>query len=154
MALKPDRKYTEGTEIDAFMNVVAERGIIVHYSTSGSGTNMDDATNVVAIPTGQAPSGLNVAGLLLNDVVNKDLTQTHLNQHKDEVQLGGKVNILVDGWVVTDQVATGVTFAAGEEAYFDSVGKLTNADPGSADVIGRFMGAKGADGYVKVRISL
>jgi Arc/MetJ family transcription regulator len=42
-----------------------------------------------ALPSGKVP-----VGLLLNDMVNIDLTRQHLNQHKDEVQKGGKVTLL------------------------------------------------------------
>lgn len=151
MALKPDRSYVlNDTEISYFMNEVAERGIIVTHSSSASGAGLDDANGVVKIPTGTGDG--NPAGLLLSNVVNKDLTQTHLNQHKDEVQLGNKVTLLVRGWVVTNMIKTGETPAAGAAAYFDADGELS-ATSGSPQV-GIWKGAKDSDGYAKVAITL
>ena len=101
MALKPDR-HEVVTDISFFMNETAERGIIVTHSTAGSGAAMDDSNALVAIPT--TASGSAPAGLLLNDVVNIDLTRQHLNQHQDEVQKGGKVTLLKQGYVVTNKL--------------------------------------------------
>ena len=82
MALKSDR-YELQTDISFFYNDgTATRGcVVVHDSTAGSGAAMDQGVNLVK----KATSG-NPVGVLLNDVVNKDLTRTHLNQYKDEVQ--------------------------------------------------------------------
>ena len=64
-------------------------------------------------------------GILLNDVVNKDLTRTHLNQHKDEVQKGGKVTVLRKGYVVTNAI-TGQDPVAGSGAYASEAGTAGN----------------------------
>ena len=58
-------------------------------------------------------SSANPLGILLNDVVNKDLTRTHLNQYKDEVQ---KVLVTILRKVVVTNNITG-TPAAGDVAY-------------------------------------
>jgi hypothetical protein len=150
MALKPDR-IESYTDISFFCNTVAERGGIVVHVTSGNGVSMDDAGAVVAYPT--ANTGTKPAGLLLNDVVNLDLTRQHINWHKDEVQLGSKVTLLRQGQVTTNMVATGVTPAAGADAYYDNVGKLTTVATNSVKV-GRFLSGKDADGYVKVDINI
>jgi len=109
MALKPDRRYTDGTDISFFMNETGEKGEVLVFSTAGSGAAMDDANAVVATPT--TISGSVVAGILMNDVVNLDLTRQHINWHKDEVQLGGKVTLLRHGVVVTNVVHTGCNVA-------------------------------------------
>jgi len=150
MALKPDR-IESYTDISFFCNTVAERGGIVVHVTSGNGVSMDDAGAVVAYPT--ANTGTKPAGLLLNDVVNLDLTRQHINWHRDEVQLGSKVTLLRQGQVTTNMVATGVTPAAGADAYYDNVGKLTTVATNSVKV-GRFLSGKDADGYVKVDINI
>lgn len=149
MALKPDR-IEAYTDVSFFMNDVTERGLVVVHSTSGSGVSMDDPNALVAVPT--AATGNVPAGLLLNDVVNLDLTRQHINWHKDEVQRGGKVCLLRQGQVTTNMVASGVTPSAGSAAYYDAVGKLTTAT-GSVQV-GRFLGGLDADGYAKVDINL
>jgi hypothetical protein len=150
MALKPDR-IESYTDISFFCNTVAERGGVVVHVTSGNGVSMDDAGAVVAYPT--ANTGTKPAGLLLNDVVNLDLTRQHINWHKDEVQLGSKVTLLRQGQVTTDMVASGVVPAAGADAYYDNVGKLTTVATNSVKV-GRFLSGKDADGYVKVDINI
>lgn len=151
MALKPDR-YVQADDISFYMNVVAERGLIVVHASSGSGAAMDQADAYVAVPTGQAPSGTSPAGLLMGDMVNYDLTRQHINWHKDEVQLGGKVQLLRKGWVVTNKISG--TPTAGNVAYYTSAGLLTPTDAGSAPKVGRFLSSKDSDGYAKVDINI
>tara|TARA_A100001515_G_scaffold47109_2_gene37167 strand:- start:13344 stop:13829 length:486 start_codon:yes stop_codon:yes gene_type:complete len=156
MALKADR-YEESTDISFFMTAATgDRGGVVCLDLlSASGAAMDQGDNTVsyqAAATSDVP-----VGILLNDVVNKDLTRTHLNQYKDEVQLGGKVTVLTRGWVVTNKV-TG-TPAAGDLAYAsETIGEISTvaADATASGnlAIGRFMSAKDADGYAKVYVNL
>jgi hypothetical protein len=113
---------------------------------------MDDGNAVVLYPTGVV-SGTKPAGLLLNDVVNVDLTRQHINWYRDEVQVGGKVTLLRQGQVVTNMLASGQTPAAGTDAYYDNAGKLTTVSTNSTKV-GRFLGSKDSDGYVKVDINI
>jgi len=92
MALKSDRS-TLDVDISFFMNEAATRGGIASQSTGGSGAAMDQGEALVtyaALPSGKVP-----VGLLLNDMVNIDLTRQHLNQHKDEVQKGERLRFFV-----------------------------------------------------------
>ena len=150
MALKPDR-VEHLTDISFFKNdAVAERGIIVAHSTGGSGAAMDDALAQVADVA--ATSDL-AAGLLLNDVVNLDLTRQHYNMHKDEVQLGGKVTLLRRGTVVTNQVSG--TPVIGEAAHFAADGRLVTSSESSASMqVGRWLSVLDADGYAKCEINI
>jgi hypothetical protein len=150
MALKPDR-VEHLTDISFFKNdAVAERGIIVAHSTGGSGAAMDDALAQVADVS--ATSDL-AAGLLLNDVVNLDLTRQHYNMHKDEVQLGGKVTLLRRGTVVTDQVSG--TPVIGEAAHFAADGRLITSSQGTDSMqVGRWLSVLDADGYAKCEINI
>ena len=96
-------------------------------------------------------------GVLLNDVVDIDLTRQHINWHKDEVQKGGKVAILKKGYVVTDQIVG--TPTAGALAFMDDddTGKFAVAasiDDGEYTAVGRFMSTKDEDGYCKVEVNL
>jgi hypothetical protein len=150
MALKPDR-IEAYTDISFFMNEVGERGGVVVHSTSGSGVSMDDPNAVVEYAA--SPSGKSPAGLLLNDVVNLDLTRQHINWHKDEVQVGSKVTLLRQGQVTTNVVATGLNISAGNPAYFGAEGALTTVSTNSTQV-GRFLSDYDADGYVKVDINI
>jgi hypothetical protein len=151
MALRPDRN-EHLTDLSFFMNETAERGIVVVHSTGGSGSAMDDANAKVISPV-TTVSGKNPAGLLLNDVVNLDLTRQHINFAKDEMQQGGKVLLLRRGWVVSDQISG--TPTVGAKAYFTVGGQIsaTNQDSLSTQ-IGRFLSIKDADGYAKVDINI
>ena len=151
MALKPDR-VEHLTDLSFFMNETATRGQIVTHSTSseGSGAAMDDSAALVIVATG---SGDSPAGLLLNDVVDLDLTRQHINFAKDEVQKGSKVLSLRRGTVVTVNVAG--TPAAGAKAYFDDNAKITTVGGGpNTTQIGRFLSKTDADGYAKVEINI
>ena len=154
MALKADR-YEESTDISFFYNegTATRGGAVVLDAAVASGAAMDQGGNKVKYGTAGVP-----VGILLNDVVNKDLTRTHLNQFKDEVQKGGKVTVLTRGWVVTDMIETSIDPAAGDIAYISAseAGDLTNVAPGSSGslAVGRFMSQKDADGYAKVYVNL
>ena len=118
---------------------------------------MDNGNAVVTYAA--APSGKVAVGILLNDMVNIDLTRQHLNQHKDEVQKGGKVTLLNKGWVVTNSLE-GTDPNAGDLAYISHSGNLS-ADAGLAGsdatnemIVGRFLSDVDEDGYAKVFIDL
>ena len=158
MALKTDRS-TLQTDISFFMNEAATRGGVVALSTGGSGAAMDQGSALVTyagLPSGKVP-----VGLLLNDMVNIDLTRQHLNQHKDEVQKGGKVTLLTKGWVVTDALE-GTAPNAGDLAYLGHSGNLATSNivsddddaDGSGRVCGRFISDVDQYGYAKVYIDL
>jgi hypothetical protein len=93
-------------------------------------------------------------------MVNVDLTKYHVNFQKDEVQKGGKVTVLLDGWVVTNMIYPGITPTAGQKAYVSYSGYISNAavtDDGTIDSdlpIGRFLSTKDEDGYAKVYVKL
>ena len=158
MALKTDRS-TLQTDISFFMNEAATRGGVVTLSTGGSGASMDNGSALVTYVA--APSGKVPFGLLVNDMVNIDLTRQHLNQHKDEVQKGGKVTLLTKGWVVTSNLE-GTSPAAGNAAFLAHSGNLSTTDlsaddtdaDGSTRVVGRFVSDVDEDGYAKVFIDL
>jgi hypothetical protein len=158
MALKPDR-IEAYTDISFFMNDTAERGGIVVHVTTGSGVSMDDAGAVVEYPRVSA-SGTEPAGLLLNDVVDYDLTRQHINWHRDEVQVGSKVTLLRQGQVTTNVIESGVTPVAGDNAYYALNGELTTSGSPTVAVatdtvkVGRFLSGLDSDGYAKVDINI
>jgi hypothetical protein len=155
MALKADRNELD-VDISYFYNAgTAERGGVVALSSAGSGAAMDQAGAKVAYTA--AANDVIPVGVLLNDVVNLDLTRQHINWHKDEVQKGGKVAVLKKGYVVTNMI-TG-TPTAGALAYLDdaTAGNLTikaNVDSTEYIHVGRWMSTKDEDGYAKVEINL
>jgi hypothetical protein len=153
MALKADR-YEESTDISFFYNAgtATRGGVVLIDAANASGAAMDQGANLVqysAATTGTVP-----VGILLNDVVNKDLTRTHLNQYKDEVQKGGKVTVMTRGWVVTNNIDA-VTIVPGQVAYASASnsGNLTNVST-AGQAVGRFMSQQDSDGYAKVYVNL
>ena len=150
MALKSDRIELL-TDISFFMTTTAERGGVVSAVTSGSGVSMDDASAVVAYAA--AASGAKPLGVLLNDVVNLDLTRQHINWHKEEVQVGGKVTLLRNGQVTTNRLVSGITPTAGTPAYVGASG-LIGTSSTNAVQIGSFLSSKDTDGYAKVSVNI
>lgn len=152
MALKPDRIELL-TDVSFFMNTTATRGGVasVVTATSGVGVSMDDGNAVVAYAA--AASGAKPVGVLLNDVVDLDLTRQHINWHKDETQVGGKVTLLRQGQVTTNMLVAGTTPAPGSDAYVGASG-LIGTSSTNAVKIGQFLSAKDSDGYAKVSVNL
>jgi hypothetical protein len=150
MALKPDRYHVE-SEIAYFCNDVVNRGVILAFGSSGSGAALDQTAAIAALP-GAAVGALRPLGVLMNDMVNIDLTHFHLNYYKDQMPVGGKCTLWKKGWVVTDQVASGVTPVAGDPAYLAPYGQVTNA--AGTPQVGRFLSAKDEKGFVKLEVNL
>lgn len=152
MALKPDRIELL-TDVSFFMNTTAERGGVVSVvtATSGVGISMDDGNAVVAYAA--TVSGSKPVGVLLNDVVNLDLTRQHINWHKDETQVGGKVTLLRQGQVTTNMLVSDAVPSAGADAYV-GVSGLIGTSSTNAVKIGQFLSAKDTDGYAKVSVNL
>lgn len=158
MALLPHRDEAgngASTNIDYFMNGTGEAGSVVKFvtSTSGTGAAMDDPNACVALPTVANGSGEAPAGILLCDVVNKDLSQTHLNYYKREVNIGGKVSILRRGVVTTNRIEPGVLPTPGQAAYFTTNG-LLNVTSTNSTRVGTFLSGRNADGYAKLSVNL
>jgi hypothetical protein len=164
MALKADRNELD-VDISFFYNEgTASRGGVTVIDTVGSGAAMDQAGAKVKYAV--ATNALVPVGILLNDVVNLDLTRQHINWHKDEVQKGGKVSLLKKGWIVTNLVDSaaplhGTTVTAGQIAYASSgtAGYISNqythahAKPNKL-AVGRFLSTVDDEGYYKVEINL
>lgn len=153
MALKADR-YEFQTDISYFMNEVAERGGCVVLSTGGSGAAMDQGQALVtyaATASGKVP-----VGILLNDMVNIDLTRQKMNPYKNEVQKGSKVTLLRKGWVVTNRIQ-GTAPTAGGSVFVAHSGNLAASNlvsQGIMPVIGTWMSNVDQDGYAKVEVNL
>lgn len=159
MSLKGSR-YELYTDVLSFGNSVMQRGGIASYTTVGSGAPLDQSQQLVAYNANS--SGAVPAGILLNDMVNYDLTKQHINWHRDEVQMGGKITLGKRGWWVTNLVVG--TPANGDRAVLANSGYITNVtqqkfflgqyDPTNNPPVGRFLGTPDEDGYVAVEIEL
>ena len=110
---------------------------------------MDDGNAVVSYAV--SSSGGVPAGILLNDVVNYDLTKQHINWMKDEMQVGGKVTLLKIGQVTTDKVEG--TPVVGNSAYVGPNGLVSTTSTNSVK-IGTFLSGKDSDGFVKLSVNL
>ena len=157
MALKTDRS-TLQTDISFFMNEAQTRGGVASLNTAGSGASLDNGSALVKYA--DTCSGVVPMGVLVNDVVDIDLTRQHLNQHKDEIQKGGKVTLLTKGWVVTNNLE-GTDPNGGDLAYLAHSGNIASSNIGGDDdnlgaglVVGRFLSDVDQDGYAKVFIDL
>ena len=148
MALKGDRHELD-TEVTYFMNETASKGVVVSVSTQGSGSAMDSSSALATVAA--SASGAAALGVLLNDVVDIDQTRQHLNWHKDEVQVGGKVTLLRIGQVTTDFVDGSPE--AGDAAYVGASGTISTTST-NAVKIGTFLSGKDADGYAKVSVNI
>lgn len=159
MALKGSR-YELYTDVQWFMNEVATRGGIACLSTVGSGASLDQSSNLLTYPSNS--SGAMPYGLLLNDMVNLDLTRQHINWHKDEVQMGGKITVGRRGWWTTNFIVG--TPAKGDYAVLTSSGYVTpltqaNFNAGTWNkalnpMVGMFQSTLDEDGYAEVAVQL
>lgn len=150
MALKADRIEKE-TDISFFMNEVAERGGVVCLSgNGGSGAAMDQGVQLVTYAAN--PSGARPVGVLLNDMVNIDLTRQELNRYKNEVQRGSKVTLLRKGYVVTNMIQGVPTAMA--PAFVGHSGRFSATSlSGNNAVVGEFMTRLDQDGFAKVEVN-
>jgi hypothetical protein len=155
MAIKADRQ-VESTEIGYYINETASKGVIASVSTAGSGVSLDNSANLVTIAANS--SGNKPVGLLLNEVVNVDLTRFPVNWHKDQVNVGSKVTLMTKGWVVTDKI-TG-TPNAQDHAILSSSGTVAAVAPGAAwneaanPKVGRFRSKKDQNGFARLYVDL
>ena len=155
MALKPDRIELQ-TDVSFFMTSTATRGGVASVVTGGSGVSMDDGAAVVSYAS--ATSGCKPVGVLLNDVVNLDLTRQHINWHKDEVQVGGKVTLLQIGQVTTNMVtgspSAGSVAYVGASGYFSATAPTDSNTEDAVYQVGRFLSGVDSDGYAKVAVNI
>jgi len=149
MALKGDRiELNDGSRIKYFMTTATTPGRIVNFNAPG-GAGMDSPDATLAVPAG--PSG-NPAGVLMCEVVNYNLTRTHINEQQDQVQVGNKVPLLTRGVVRTNCLKSGDTPEAGEPAHYTVSGEFTTTT--TSDQVGVFAGPPDAEGYVEVEVNI
>ena len=154
MALKGERTQLFD-EIRYFCNDVTERGVfLAHSGSGGSGVSYDQTLDLVYLPGTGSTSGLKPAGLLLNDIVDVDLTKYRLNMYKDEVKKGGKVHLLVKGRVFTNALKAGDTPSAGLPAYLAPTGFVTTTSGTGIAQVGTFRDRKDANNFVLLDVDV
>jgi len=142
------------TDITFTCPTVQTRGVTLCFSQVGSGIALGDSAGTADVlnASGQVP-----AGLLMNDVVDIDLTRYHLNWQKDEVQIGMRVVLLRKGRVTIDQIVG--TPQPGQVAYLTNGGQITptmSATGGfvATPKVGRFHSGLDANGFAAVDFNL
>lgn len=154
MALKGNRVILE-TDITLTCPTATERGVVLCRTTPGSGVALGDLAGAADLLAN--PSGAAVAGLLLNDIVNVDVTRYHLNFHKDERLINQRMSLLKKGRVTTNKVTGAPT--AGQTAYVTASGVLTPTVSATGGVaatpkVGVFAGSLDENGYATVDVNL
>ena len=154
MALKGDRVIIE-TDITMSCPTAALRGVVLVNTTTGSGVDIGSKAGVASLVAN--PSGYTPVGMLMNDMVNIDVTRYHLNFQKDERLIGDRCTLLRKGKLTTDQVTGSPT--AGKTAYLTASGVLTPTMSATGGLIatpkvGVFAGAPDENGFCTVDITL
>lgn len=149
--LKPDRNYSPAdSDISFYMGETADAGIMVVYPTGDvSPPGLDDDANYVTVPTDTSEKAV---GILMNTVVNLDLSRTELSSHLNEVQINNKVEIIRRGWFVTNKLASSITPSPGDPLYFAATGVFTTAT--GSEIVGRFESGVNSDGYARIFVDV
>lgn len=159
MGLKPHRNVIED-DISYFMNATGERGVMVFAVTGtyGTGAGVDSANRVAEIVTN--PSGRLSVGMLLNDMVNRDISREIPEVYKFEQQVGTKCHLAVQGVLVTNMIGAGQASGALQypiAAYAGTRGFLYSSAGYAASgwpVVGKFLTGVDTQGYAQVRIDV
>ena len=129
------------------------------YFTATAGKDMERGIVLVAGAAGKADKHGTIGhpapkpvGLLLDDVEDLDFTTRPQVFVRNVVPRGSEITLLTKGRVKTNSLAA-VTVAAGEKAYLDDDGVVTNV-VGSGLVVGHFESAKDADGYARLWVDI
>lgn len=125
------------SDLTHFCEDVAVKGSYVESFTT------DDGFRVVR--PGQ--NGGVSLGVLLNDVVNLDLTRQRIAWHRNEVQIGGKVEVCTGG-ILTIKCSGNPK--PNMLAYYNKRGVITTEKKSKA--IGAFLSYKDEDGFAQVEI--
>ena len=156
MTIKSDRDILVD-RIDCYIDEAASQGKIASFSTTASGVALDNPAQLVTVAADA--SGVAVAGIVMNHVVDIDTTRAFLNTQKDEMDAGGKVNLAKQGWIVTDDIVG--TPTAQESAYVGASGSFaTDAEMlllgaiGDFQSIGKFDTIKDENGYARITLDI
>ena len=157
MALKGTHEKIRCDDINFRCETVGVRGAVVVYTSTGVKVN-SGAPNA---------NTQRVAGMLLLDVVNKNLPSNYLlgdetgtmelpkNFNKNETHVSGVVRLLKVGEAQTDQWDTGeaAKVGPGSGLYVAAGGKLTTLAT-HGQLLGRALSAVNSDGFVKVFLNV
>lgn len=159
MALKAYFGYNQDTNIGYFATGTMSRGGIVSQTGNGSGV-IGEAMDNYGRTAGytNSPSGCKPLGLLLQDVVDIDVSRQQLNPYKNETLIGSKVTVLYRGEVMTNMIGPGQ--ASGifmpTDAYLGPSGLVysSNYTASGWSKVGQFITNIDADGYATLRVDI
>ena len=148
MALKPLRiQNGKETLINKKCAVVAERGLIAIAHT----------TDTFVSVSGTLASGHLPAGMILDDVVDFDLTTRPANLHKNEIEVSGLVSLALEGQFLVDTIPDGVSPAQFEDAFLVASGLTSNVAAGVGELelkVGKWLTGKDADGFALLDLEM
>lgn len=156
MALRPDRVIEMTLDAGSVTcDDAAEKGVFLCWELSGSGAVLGETHGTVQLAAD--PSGLKVAGCLLQDIVNIDETMFTRNFNKEEAVVGDFVDVASRGHVWTNKYTGSPTNQA--KAYLTANGVVTptvssTGGTSATPFVGKFGGLPDEDGYVKVHFAL
>lgn len=161
MALKPNRNPIIDS-VRYFVSTTGDAGVIVFAQTGQPApTQTMDSTYAVAQIVNGNPSGRVPVGLLLQSVVNIDLSKQAQTPEAEQVQVNSKAQLGILGTWSTNklgaasQFGTGTVYPATVYAgpsglFFTSAGYAASGWP----AVGKALGAVDTDGYVAIRVNL
>jgi hypothetical protein len=161
MALKPTRSPLFDS-VRYFINSTGEAGVIVFAQTGapGAGQSLDSVNSVVQVVNAN-PSGRVAVGLLLESVVNIDLSKQTLAREAEQVQVNSKVQLGIKGEWSTNRLGAAAQFGTGivypttlyagpSGTFWTSAGYAGSGWP----LVGKAISAADSDGYAVIRIEL
>lgn len=152
--------FCDDTPPSSASKIAVERGVVMIMGTGAahgaSGVARDSGRKVAEANTVADASGRVAVGLLVGDVVQRDLTSEEYNLHKTEFQTGGKVTLAKYGTFHTDMIS-GTTPTAGDPARVGPYGYFTadvDGIAGVGPVVGQFKTAPDENGFAEVSIDI
>ena len=150
--LKPGRKVDSWITdfiYDSSASAAVSPGGVVSVVTTASGEGLDSSTNVCAYHANG--SGVTALGILVPGVTVDNVTQNPRNLQKNEVPRGAKVEIISEGWAITNMylgTPTGGAQAQLAASGYVALGSHTQT-VGNVNV-GYFLSSPDEDGYLKL----
>lgn len=139
--IKLTERFESEIDIRWFVSETTQRGTVMGASKKDN----------LVVPYHKGLGGAPI-GILLSDVVNKDLSKQHLNFYNGEVQQGGKVQILRRGQIMV-KMAKSLRMPYGQPIYVDrKSGSITWKKTGPR--IGTLARNQGSDGWCSVSIEI
>lgn len=165
MALKPTQ-IVKFDDINMKCINVVEKGQVLFYSTAGLVKRYNTGTTDF---TDATVSGVKVAGIALQDVVNRGnpehqvlmgqdtgtVDQPLLNKNKEQTHVSGVTRMLRIGQIDTNWIDMTDNFVPGDKLYVTGSGKLSHHQGNSGcECVGHVISGKDSDLYIRAFINI